>query len=209
MEIAQAKREAADFSSKVDLSRKIKINAEKYRSQTDFNMPSKLPVQKHTEEYYNEKRKQKGVKDRREDGVELLKSLFSWKSNNNEPKRDKNLFQIVESCRRTKTKLRRRRTTINERCGRHCADDMRAELESHPLFSLDSVGAAFFFVYLAVLLDAVVVVDVVFFGSFCNADVHVHRLGIFINGRLTNAFRKTNEKIVRFVKTPILANVYM
>ncbi|XP_065206850.1 uncharacterized protein LOC135836141 [Planococcus citri] len=77
MEISQAKREAADFASKVDLSNKIKAKSKKEDSQITFKLPSKLPAQKHTEEYYVEKRKKKGLKDRQDDGIELLKSLFS------------------------------------------------------------------------------------------------------------------------------------
>ena len=77
MEISQAKREAADFSTKVDLSNKIQAKTKKNDVRIDFTMPTKLPPQRHTEEYYTEKRKLKGLKDRRDDGAELLKSLFS------------------------------------------------------------------------------------------------------------------------------------
>lgn len=77
MEISQAKREATDFSLKVDLSEKIKARILKGDSQPDFKMPQKLPPQKKTEEYYTQKRKQKGLKDRQDDGAALLHSLFS------------------------------------------------------------------------------------------------------------------------------------
>lgn len=78
IEISQAKREATDFSNKVDLSEKIKARILKGSdTQTEFKRPLRLPPQKKTEDYYIEKRKQKGLKDRQEEGTALLKSLFS------------------------------------------------------------------------------------------------------------------------------------
>lgn len=74
IEISQAKKEATDFSLKVDRSEKMKI-LEKGENESNLNIPAVLPFpQKKTEEEYIKNKKSLNNKH---DDMDILKTLFS------------------------------------------------------------------------------------------------------------------------------------
>ncbi len=75
VEISQAKKEAADFSLKVDQSERMKRKAAAKDAEVETTEPLKLPFpQKKSEEEYLELKKNKKKGD---NGIDVLKSLFS------------------------------------------------------------------------------------------------------------------------------------